>query len=67
MIGCHPKFNTPATAQCKSCKVIVFTIIVSHNHLFFLMSASHSFGGAFTGLEASDFGDLRFFFLKNNK
>nr|VUD29953.1 Uncharacterised protein [Raoultella sp. NCTC 9187] len=36
MIGCHPKFNTPATAQCKSCKVIVFTIIVSHNRLFIL-------------------------------
>ncbi|VEC02077.1 Uncharacterised protein [Klebsiella pneumoniae] len=49
MIGCHPKFNTPATAQCKSCKVIVFTIIVSHNRLFFLDVSEPFFWRGFHG------------------
>ncbi|CAH5559574.1 Uncharacterised protein [Klebsiella pneumoniae] len=50
MIGCHPKFNTPATAQCKSCKVIVFTIIVSHNRLFFLDVSEPFFWRCFHGV-----------------
>lgn len=39
MIGCHPKFDTPTAAQCKSCQVVIFAIIFLHNRLFFRLFA----------------------------